>query len=160
MPTTIIRHIKIGAISLGLLVLLVIPTLARADSAPGLITAVEARKALGGEHAPRLFDVRTEAEFIAVRFEGAINIPLDEFESGAYRKKFKDIGKDDAIIVSCRSGRRSGIVQKILIGAGYSNIKNLDGGIIAWERAGLPVVRGSVEQESKTDERAREDTSS
>ncbi len=40
--------------------------------------------------------------------------------------------KDEEVIVYCRSGQRSGMAKQLMIAAGFSNIKNLLGGMLAW----------------------------
>lgn len=49
--------------------------------------------------------------------------------------------KDAKIVLYCRSGRMSAIAAEELTQAGYTNVWNLEGGWIAWEQAGFPVVR-------------------
>jgi len=48
--------------------------------------------------------------------------------------------KDAKIVLYCRSGRMSAISADALARAGYTNLWNLDGGMIAWEAAGLPLL--------------------
>ncbi len=48
--------------------------------------------------------------------------------------------KNAKIVVYCRSGRMSDIAARELVKAGYTNVWNLDGGMIAWERAGYAIV--------------------
>ncbi|MBK9272076.1 MAG: rhodanese-like domain-containing protein [Saprospiraceae bacterium] len=71
-----------------------------------------------------LVDVRTQAEFSAGTFKGAVNIPLDTLERNI--SKFK--GKEN-IIVFCRSGARSAQAKSILLQHGIQNVFN--GG--AWD---------------------------
>lgn len=40
--------------------------------------------------------------------------------------------KDEEVIVYCRSGQRSGMAKQLMIAAGFSNVKNLLGGMLAW----------------------------
>jgi len=49
--------------------------------------------------------------------------------------------KDARIVLYCRSDRMSNIAAETLVGLGFTNIYNLDGGFAAWEQAGLPVER-------------------
>jgi len=49
--------------------------------------------------------------------------------------------KDAPIVVYCRSGRMSAIAAEALVAQGYTRVYNLAGGMIAWEEAGLPLIR-------------------
>lgn len=63
---------------------------------------------------------------------GSVNGKLGELE------KFKD--KD--VIVYCRSGHRSASACRTLTNNGFEKVHNLKGGIMAWQDAQLPIVRG------------------
>lgn len=49
--------------------------------------------------------------------------------------------KNAKIVLYCRSGRMSTIAAKELVKLGYTNIWNLDGGMVAWEQAGQPIEK-------------------
>lgn len=85
-----------------------------------------------------LVDVRTPGEFAEVRAPGAVLIPLDQVS-----KRLAEFGaKDRPIALICRSGNRSGQAQGILEQTGFTKTVNVTGGMNAWERSGLPVVKG------------------
>lgn len=48
--------------------------------------------------------------------------------------------KDTEILLYCRSGRMSAIAAETLINAGYTNVVDLEGGMVAWEAAGLSLT--------------------
>ena len=61
-----------------------------------------------------------------------------------YRDDFADqlagLDPDAPYLLYCRSGNRSGQAATIMDGLGFSNVANVDGGIISWTEAGLPTV--------------------
>jgi len=81
-----------------------------------------------------IIDVREPSEVALARIPGAINIPLSQLKT---RLAELDKYKQTPIITQCRTGRRSKEALKILFLSGFTHLKNLDGGIIAWEKAGL-----------------------
>jgi len=88
-----------------------------------------------------IVDVREQDEWDEQHIEGAIFIPLDQVES-----RIGELAqyKDSRIIMQCRSGRRSDIAGTTLIKAGFSDVVNLEGGILAWDAQGLATVRGTT----------------
>lgn len=63
-----------------------------------------------------------------------------------YDKIAENVGKFPAdknakVVLYCRSGRMSAIAAEELIKRGYSNVWNLNGGMVAWEGAGLRVIQ-------------------
>ena len=69
-----------------------------------------------------LIDVRTSEEFASGHIAGAINIPLDQI-SEKIEKQIPD--KQQALLVYCLSGTRSGMARRILRGKQYENSYNL-----------------------------------
>jgi rhodanese-related sulfurtransferase len=86
-----------------------------------------------------ILDVREEKEFVDGHILNAMHIPLSALSGKISRlEKYKD----RPIIANCASGNRSGNACKILKKSGFDKIYNLKGGIIAWNNASLPVMRG------------------
>lgn len=73
-----------------------------------------------------IIDVRTPQEFAAGHIAGAINIPFDQIGEGI--KSVKGLGKDQPVLVYCRTGRRSEIARDTLLQQGYKQV--FDGGAI------------------------------
>lgn len=88
------------------------------------------------EPRPLLVDVREPGEFDAGHIDGALLAPLGTVEDGV-----ADVPKDREIILVCRSGNRSTKAYRRLAAAGYANLTNFDGGMLAWEKLGYPVVK-------------------
>lgn len=87
-----------------------------------------------------LIDVRTPVEFREVHVGFARNLPLDQLDPAKVAANRKQ--SDKPLYVICRSGNRGRQACEKLQSAGYSNVVNVDGGTLAWDQAGLPVVRG------------------
>ena len=86
-----------------------------------------------------LLDVRTPEEWINNgHIAGATLLPLEEL---GYLVS-SDLPRDTEIIVYCHGGDRSTPAAEYLLEAGFTNIKELQGGIVAWAAAGMPVVTG------------------
>ena len=88
-----------------------------------------------------LIDVRTPVEFREVHADMARNIPLDSLDPHAVMGQRHDSG-DKTLYVICRSGSRAKKACEAFVLAGYTNVVSVEGGTLAWEQAGLPVVRG------------------
>lgn len=77
-----------------------------------------------------LLDVRSVEEHQAFNIGGVL-IPLPELQG-----RLHEIPKGKPIVVYCRSGHRSHLAQVLLQQAGYQDVKNLTGGVLAWELSG------------------------
>ncbi len=86
-----------------------------------------------------LLDVREDDEWHEVRIEGAVHVPLGDLEASALPV---DVPAGLPVVAVCRSGNRSSKAARALATAGHEAV-NLDGGILGWIDADLPVVRGS-----------------
>lgn len=111
-----------------------------AEAGYGTVSAAKLSEELA-DKPPFLLDVREATEIEKDGYiAGAVNIPL--------RKLLENLDKlpglDEAIVIYCGSGHRGGIALALLKGLGYTNVRNLGGGLGAWKKAGLPVETGSV----------------
>ncbi|GIX19436.1 rhodanese-like domain-containing protein [Erythrobacter cryptus] len=108
------------------------------ESASGQVIALapEALAARLAEGAVRLIDVRTDEEVAQGTIPGAEHIPLERFDPGAL-----DLSDGRAVVLYCRSGRRSQIAGEKLAAALGQPIEHLEGGILAWEAAGQPITK-------------------
>lgn len=84
-----------------------------------------------------LIDVRTPQERRHMRIAGSQLVPVGDVIRGKVI-----FPPDKPVILVCAVGGRSYIAGKALASRGYSRIYNMDGGIEAWHRAGLPLDRG------------------
>ncbi len=81
-----------------------------------------------------LIDVREPDEYAAGHIPGITLIPMGEVAS-----RLAELPRDKEIILTCRTGNRSGQVADLLREQGFTNVHNMSGGIVAWEEAGYPV---------------------
>jgi len=84
-----------------------------------------------------VLDVREDKEYAAGHIPKAKHIPLGQLGK---RMQELDKFKGKPILVTCRSGHRSARACGMLKKAGFETVYNQAGGIIAWERANLPVT--------------------
>ena len=135
-------------ISLFLIALVFIPSGCK-EKSKEVLPAVEARTEVTVEELHDLvtsgndiflLDVRTQGEFIASRLEFADNcIPYDSLK---YRLDDLPADNNTEIYCFCRSGNRSRIASTYLRSQGFKRAYNVTGGILAWKKAGYPVVSG------------------
>ena len=89
-----------------------------------------------------ILDVRSAEEYaVDGHIAGAHLIPLPELS-----QRSVELPHDQTIICVCRSGNRSGVACSQLASRGFAPVVNMAGGMLAWNRAGLPAKQG---QEAK-----------
>jgi rhodanese-related sulfurtransferase len=84
-----------------------------------------------------ILDIRTPDEFAGPRLEGAVNI---DFYEPTFAAEIAALDPDASYIVYCRSGNRSGQAMELITELGFNDVHEIDGGIVAWGEAGLPLV--------------------
>jgi len=90
-----------------------------------------------------LLDVRQPDEYQEFRAPNSMLLPL-----GLLQSRMGEISryKDKPVAVICHSGRRSARAVKQLQEAGFTQAVSVDGGMVSWAAAGLPVERGAPPQ--------------
>ncbi len=90
-----------------------------------------------------LVDVREGVEHAEGHLAGAISIPLGEIQ-----QRVGEIDRSQPVVVMCRGGMRGAKAAAELEVLGLAGSRNLEGGLLAWQAAGLPVTgakrRGSL----------------
>ena len=76
-----------------------------------------------------LLDVRTDNEVFLSKINSSVHIPMNEIPN-----RINELDKNKEIIVQCKSGKRSAKVCEYLSQNGFSDVKNLTGGILAWSK--------------------------
>jgi rhodanese-related sulfurtransferase len=109
----------------------------------GLLGRFSGVRQIGPQEAVMLFnhddalvlDVREQSEWADGHIARAKHIPLGQLKN---RLSDLDKFKGKPIVAVCRSGSRSASACRLLKQAGFENLHNLAGGMMAWEQAGLP----------------------
>jgi len=100
---------------------------------PALISVEDIHKKIEEGENLTIIDVRTEEEYNEGHIKDSALLTLDTLESKV-EEVFPD--KDAEMYVYCRSGGRSSMAQMTMERLGYTNTKNISGGILEWEEKG------------------------
>ncbi len=116
-----------------------------ADKGYGTVKPTSLNEEIVGGAAPFLLDVREPAEIEKDGFiEGTVNLPIKTL----LKNLDKLPGLDEPIVVYCASGHRGAIALTVLKAIGYTDVKNIGGGLAGWKKAELPVVTGEMPAEA------------
>ena len=85
-----------------------------------------------------IVDVRDAKEFAEGHLPEARNIPLADLDK---RIGELDKFKSKSVVVVCKTGARASAAAAKLAKAGFTDVVNLDGGVAAWQKAGLPLAK-------------------
>lgn len=83
-----------------------------------------------------ILDVRTPEEYGEYRIENARNM---NYNSNNFKDELLKLEKNGSYLVYCRSGRRSSNAVKEMDKLGFRDVKNISGGILKWNKKGLPL---------------------
>ncbi|HEX3621147.1 MAG TPA: rhodanese-like domain-containing protein [Acidimicrobiales bacterium] len=93
----------------------------------------------------QLVDVRLVNEWQAGHIDGALHIPEEELAERA-----AELDRNRIVVTVCRAGTRSDDAAELLRGEGF-DAHSLDGGLLAWKWAGLPLTGPIVEPAPRAD---------
>jgi glyoxylase-like metal-dependent hydrolase (beta-lactamase superfamily II) len=99
------------------------------------VSVDELAEALARPDAPLLVDVRLPAEYRAVHLEPSVLMPLDDIA-----RRHTELPNDRELVLVCRTGARARLAATHLSG---HRTRVLDGGLVAWQAAGRPVIEGT-----------------
>ena len=113
---------------------LLVPVLQRSGAKVSLLQATQ----LMNQSRCTILDVREATDFAAGHIRHAKNIPVSEL-----LKRITELEKQKAhtVLTVCASGTRSATASAILTRAGFANVVSVEGGMLAWQTQGLPVVK-------------------
>lgn len=123
--------IAIAVISGGMLLW---PMLGRARGGSGGVDTLVATQMVNQKHAV-FVDVRPAEEYAKGHIPQARSLPLDQIDGRA-----QTLPKNKPLIVVCATGRNAGAAATQLKAKGLENVVTLNGGMTAWQQAGLPVT--------------------
>jgi rhodanese-related sulfurtransferase len=143
------ENVLLIGLALGSGIMLLLPSFKKdANGVPNL-SGAEAVTLINRSHAVVL-DVRDEAEFATGHIAEAMNIPLNQLaEKLDTLKKYKS----KPILVNCQRGVRGAKACAILRKAEFSQVHHLQGGLDAWLKANLPVVKAGQSQSTNAKKR-------
>jgi rhodanese-related sulfurtransferase len=107
------------------------------DPAPSEAPSISASELQEQRHtgdAPVVIDVRTPEEYASGHIPGAVNIPFDEVA-----QRVGEVDAPHGVALYCMVGPRARKGEAALLELGYGPVFHLEGGLAAWQAAGLPV---------------------
>jgi rhodanese-related sulfurtransferase len=109
-----------------------IPSISPRDAAAATADAA------GEPNDPLIVDVRELDEFASERIDGAVLVPISSFTT-----RHEELPRDRPLLMICHAGSRSMSATMFLMQRGWTDVRNVEGGMLAWMRDGLPVRTGS-----------------
>lgn len=91
------------------------------------ISPTELSAELKAERDLVLLDVRNDDELAICKLSGIAHIPLAELGD-----RFSELSPESEIVTICKGGFRSARAAEFLIEQGYTNVRNMTGGMLAW----------------------------
>ena len=129
------NHAVLALAFLGLLGALVWTSFMSAG--PGQLSPSDAVRLMSHEDAV-VIDLRSDGEFRNGHIVNAVHVPFDQLESRLGRIARH---RQRPVIVACRTGQQSAGAVKRLREQGFARVHRLQGGMVAWQGADLPLTK-------------------
>ena len=94
----------------------------------------------------QLVDVRTPGEYAEGHLKNSVNI---DYNSAAFADDIAKLDKRKPVFVYCLSGGRSGMAASQMHDMGFTEVYNMKGGIMKWDKAEMPTVTGNESSNKK-----------
>lgn len=110
------------------------------DTAVGVVTVGADRAHEVVEDDPQglvVLDIRTPEEFAAGRLADSVNI---DFYAPDFADQIGTLDREAPYVLYCRSGNRSDSAASLMRDLGFSEVYEIDGGIVSWVESGFPIV--------------------
>lgn len=127
-----------GLVSVIAVMLVALAGCGSSTAAIELVSAEEAATTLEDATAEIILDVRTPEEFAEGHIDGAINI---DFYAPDFRSQLEVLDPEASYVLYCRSGNRSAETATLMADLEFTDVDEIEGGILAWLDAGLPLAR-------------------
>jgi rhodanese-related sulfurtransferase len=126
-----------AAAALTLLATLIVGCGDSADTATlDAVTPEQAAEVLAENPDAILLDIRTPEEFASERIAGSENV---DFYAADFADRLATLDRSETYVVYCRSGNRSAAAMDVFADLGFETVYEVDGGIVSWVAAGLPI---------------------
>lgn len=134
------HNMILSLVWVGILVALIMSIVKSTTAAYKEITASQTTLLMNRENGV-VVDIRTKDEFKKGHITDAVHILPSDIKSGNLASLEKH--KSDPIIVVCKTGQTAQESANLLAKAGFENVNLLKNGLVAWNEANLPLVRGN-----------------
>lgn len=113
---------------LAFCILLMIPFFGFAQHS---ISVEESMQLINNTKKLQIVDVRTPQEFDSIAIQKAVNI---DYKNPSFKDNIQVLDKTKPVLVYCRSGKRSLNAMNIMVELGFSEVYNMQGGILAFKK--------------------------
>jgi rhodanese-related sulfurtransferase len=92
---------------------------------------------LAGPNPPLVVDIRDAAEYEDFHVPDSISLPIDDLEA-----RLADLPAGRPVVLADHAGHQAPVAGRLLASLGRKDVSRLDGGVLKWQAAGLPLARG------------------